>query len=459
MRQIVQTVFHWGAAIAVLTLGQLAASAGPARAAASSGCLAANRGDMNAEVAPGQGTLREIALDAGETLSIAVATSKSAAVVLVGGAGAPRTLHSGAAAPSLVFPVQEASTYAFQFTAESAAASVRVRCTSAEDAAARSAFLSRRNDILTAQEPDRARIDRPATPLPTPAQSPADLDNIGKPKPVALSISVSELAAAATPGAKPEPTILDFWFEGRFQPYETADVAGTPAEGNLGVMYVGSKYMIGPDIMIGALAQLDRADESAVRVGKEVSAEGWMAGPYASVRFGPGVIFDGRMAWGETDSGVAGLAVEPETMDRRLVRGTLRGTRQIGAWTLAPSVGVSYIEDTPRTPVASAEPQTIAPEAQGRIDVMPEVKRRFDVNSETFIEPRAAVGGFLSFDDLSKVNPAAAPPDLHMKAEAGVAIGVKDGMNLEAKGGVETGAEAQPDNWMGRLQLNMPLGK
>jgi hypothetical protein len=92
---------------------------------------------------------------------------------------------------------------------------------------------------------------------------------------------------------------------------------------------------------------------------------------------------------------------------------------------------------------------------------MPELKRRFDVDSETFIEPRAAVGGFMSFDDFSKINPATvtAAPDLHMKAEAGVAVGVKDGMNLEAKGGVESGGEAQPDNWMGRFQFNVPLNK
>jgi hypothetical protein len=421
--------------------------------------MAANRGDMNVDVAPGHGSTHEIKLDAGEMLSIAITTPKAASVVLVGGAGAPRTLHSGPATASLVFPAQEASAYAFQFTAESAAATVRVRCTSAADAAARSAFLSRRNDLLTAQEPDRIRIDRPNTPPPAPAESPADLDSLGKPKPAAVSISMSEIAAAANPGAKPEPSILDFWLEGRFQPYETADTAGAPGEGNLGVMYVGSKYMVGPDIMIGALAQLDRADETASRASTEVSAGGWMAGPYASVRFGPGVIFDGRMAWGETESGVAGLAVDPQTMDRRLVRGTLRGTRQIGAWTLAPSVGLSYLEDSPRTPAASAESQSLAPGAQGRIDVMPEVKRRFDVNSETFIEPRAAVGGFLSFDDFSKLNLAPAAPDLHMKAEAGVAVGVKDGMNLEAKGGVETGGEAQPDNWMGRLQLNVPLSK
>jgi hypothetical protein len=50
-------------------------------------------------------------------------------------------------------------------------------------------------------------------------------------------------------------------------------------------------------------------------------------------------------------------------------------------------------------------------------------------------------------------------PDLHWKAEAGVAVGVKDSMSLQATGGVETGGAAAADTWSGKLRLNMPLGK
>ncbi len=32
---------------------------------------------------------------------------------------------------------------------------------------------------------------------------------------------------------KHEPGILDFWFEGRYQPYEAADVSGVPMDGNM----------------------------------------------------------------------------------------------------------------------------------------------------------------------------------------------------------------------------------
>ncbi len=143
------------------------------------------------------------------------------------------------------------------------------------------------------------------------------------------------------------PGILDFWFEGRYQPYEAADVTGVPMDGNMSVMYAGTKYMFGPDIMLGALAQFDAAQEIAIKNRGSMSGSGWMTGPYTSIRFGPGVVFDGRMAWGtaETDGGY--LEDGGETSERRLVRGTLRGSRQYSGWTVTPSVGMSYLEDKP----------------------------------------------------------------------------------------------------------------
>ena len=310
------------------------------------------------------------------------------------------------------------------------------------------------------------RIDRPqSAPVTTKVEGigeNADGETVGKPQNATLSVSVSEIAAGGGPTKKHDPGILDFWFEGRYQPYEAADVSGTPMDGNMSVMYAGTKYMFGPDIMIGALAQFDATQEIATRNGGSLSGSGWMTGPYTSIRFGPGVVFDGRMAWGtaETDGGY--LENGGETSDRRLVRGTLRGSKQFSGWTVTPSVGMSYLEDKPLNPsLGGAEaPSTVG---QGRLEVMPEVKRRFSVNETTYVEPKAAAGGFVAFDDLSKLNhalPYGEIPDVQMKAEAGVAMGVKDGLNVEAKGGVETSATPDTrDTWSGRFQLNMPLNK
>ena len=99
----------------------------------------------------------------------------------------------------------------------------------------------------------------------------------------------------------------------------------------------------------------------------------------------------------------------------------------------------------------------------GKVEVLPEVSKRFAVDDVTFIEPRAAVGAFVGFDDLQALNPtvpSVRPTDVQLKAEAGVAYGVKDGSSLQATGGVESGTTTTvPQNWTGRLQLNVPLGK
>ena len=325
------------------------------------------------------------------------------------------------------------------------------------------AFRERRSDILRSQDPDRVKIDRPSSPAVPKIEGigEGDLDDTGKPPNATLSVSVSEITAAADRAKKKDPGILDFWFEGRYQPYSAADVTGTPMDGNMSVMYAGTKYMFGPDIMLGALAQFDATQEFAEKSHGSMTASGWMTGPYTSIRFGPGVVFDGRMAWGTAETS-GGYFPEGETSERRLVRGTLRGSRDISGWTVTPSVGMSYLEDKPtnQNPTSSESGATVS---QGRLEVMPEIKRRFPVNETTFVEPRAAAGGFVAFDDLSKLNhalPYGQVPDVQMKAEAGVALGVKDGMNVEAKGGVETSATPDTrDTWSGRLQLNVPLSK
>jgi hypothetical protein len=178
-----------------------------------------------------------------------------------------------------------------------------------------------------------------------------------------------------------------------------------------------------------------------------------------SVRFGRGFVFVGRASWGTAQDLPTGTVVDTTSTNRSLVRGTLRGTREVAGWTVTPSVGLSYVEDTTLEATAYSDG---APAGTGRLDVLPEVKRRYNLNSEAYVEPRVAAGGFLSFDDISRVAPgglSVADPDLRWKAEAGVAVGVKDSMSLQATGGVETGGATAEDTWSGKLQLSVPFNK
>lgn len=422
---------------------------------ASTGCSAANRGALDMQVPAGGHAARQAVLAQGETLTLNVSTQGKAAVTVSIDGGDVRTLHSGRAS-AVVFAAPSSTSYGFRLDADEAAnAGIIITCSSVAKADAERALIDRRKTFLAARDPDRIRIDR----APTQAKAidsftPATTDG-ALPREVTTSVSLSELAAAMNLGHQHDPSILDFWFEGR---YTTYDLDARRDDGNFSVMYFGTKYMLGPDIMLGYLAQFDQAVEQS-RVNGGMSASGWMAGPYMSVRFGHGVVFDGRAAWGTADNVPNGVMLDTASADRKLVRGTLRGTRQMGGWTVAPSVGLSYVEDTPA--FQSAAFSDVSPSGTGRLDVLPEVKRRFSLDSDTYVEPRIAAGGFLSFDDINRLGPRGftmTDPDLHWKAEAGVALGVKDSMNLQATGGVETGGAAATDTWSGKLQLNMPLG-
>jgi hypothetical protein len=137
--------------------------------------------------------------------------------------------------------------------------------------------------ILTSgmkRDPDRIRLDRAPTPVANVGErlaSTVDLDENGNPRQVAFSVSVSEITATA--GKKPEPGLVDLWVEGRMENYAATGTGLGASNGNLGILYFGTRSMIGPDILVGALAQLDRGVETARYMPSEIAASGWMARP------------------------------------------------------------------------------------------------------------------------------------------------------------------------------------
>lgn len=440
-----------GALIAAATI-----TVGGTDALASAGCTAANSGSLNADLSPAATITRQLALDVGDTLNISASGPRST-VALVSGAGAPLTLIGGGSVTATSFRAPQADTYTLRLSAgPDGSATVRISCTSAQAAAADAAFLARRNDLVKAQEPDRIRLDR-APNADKPLASTVDLDENGNPRQVAFSVSLSEITAAAQQGKKPQPGLVDLWLEGRMENYAATgnDLAGN---GNLGILYFGTRSMIGPDILLGALAQLDRGVETARYAPSEIEASGWMAGPYLSMKLLSGVTFDGRAAWGETENADRAAEMGETLTNRRLVRAKLTGTREVEGWKVAPSVGLVYLEDAVRDDTTGATKAA----GTGRVEVLPEVSRRFAIDGDTFIEPRAAVGGFVGFDEFSALKTATVTTgnaaDMHLKAEAGVVLGAKEGSSLQATGAVEGASSATPESWSGRLQLKVPLG-
>jgi hypothetical protein len=222
-------------------------------AMAADGCVAANRGALDAGVAAGSAVSRPIELNAGDLITF---TTSGASIALTGGLGAPATLVGGQAAAQSSFKAPTGGVYVFRFAATAdVAGKVRAVCLSTQTEAANAAFLQRRQAVLNERDPDRLRIDRAPTPIANPDKplsSNVSVGDDGRAKGVEFSVSLSEITAAAQGNKKVDPGIMDFWLEGRMQNYESG---GLDSGGNLGVLYLGTRSMLSPSSTVASRAR------------------------------------------------------------------------------------------------------------------------------------------------------------------------------------------------------------
>ena len=240
------------------------------------------------------------------------------------------------------------------------------------------------------------------------------------------------------------------WRSERFTP----GPQGLEIDGNASGVEIGVNYKLRSAILIGALAQFDPAGEALFGSQRSLSDRSWMAGPTTTVHFAPGLTLEARAAWGMAEGGADDLAGAEPGAQRRLVSARLANLHAYGAWRFTPSVNITRLWDG-LTHVPAELPHTAG---TARVDFAPEIAYRFDFARSAFIEPKAVLGGFWTFDDLSRTAPGLGMhADPRLKAEAGVTFGVVDGPKLQALGGVEGGDAATPNVWTGRLQFSVPL--
>jgi hypothetical protein len=254
-----------------------------------------------------------------------------------------------------------------------------------------------------------------------------------------------------------QPSGTELKLQWRSERY-TPGPQGLEIDGNASGVEIGVKYKMKSAILIGALAQFDPAGEALFGSQGSLSDHSWMAGPTTTIRFAPGLTLEARAAWGIAESGADDLAATGPGAQRRLLSARLANPHAYGAWRFTPSINVSQLsqELLPATGAAPAELPHMTGTA--RVDVAPELAYRFDFARSAFIEPRAVLGGFWTFEDLSKTAPGLVMhAEPRLKAEAGVTFGVIDGPKLQALGAVEGGDAATPDVWTGRLQFSVPL--
>ena len=76
----------------------------------------------------------------------------------------------------------------------------------------------------------------------------------------------------------PVKSPFDIWAEGSFARFEDGSEA-SQREGHWGVLFVGADYRVSPDLLIGALASFDDAQQDLTGLASKARSTGWMVGP------------------------------------------------------------------------------------------------------------------------------------------------------------------------------------
>ena len=443
----------------VTTLG------GAADAAPDADCRAVDRGALSVDVGSGASATRRLTLKAGDALTFGFHSVPGplGCLTLAEGAGSPRLLLAGPSGTSVSFVAPSRGLFVFQFAAEGAeAASFTASCVPAQTALRASAGSGsaaprgaakpatetwNRGHTLQAEEPAQVALEAG--------------DAATRPRSEGPALAPLAAQRDATAGSMPsQATTLALKMQWRDQRYAAAGGPDGPEiDGNASGVDVGLNYTLKPHIMVGALAQFDRAGETVRGVSRSLLDQGWMVGPVTTAQFAPGLSLEGRAAWGIAENAADELATRAPGTQRRTVSARLANTQSFGALRVTPSISVNHLQETQHgvsaSPTEALMPHTVG---SGRVDLGPEVAYRIDLAGATFIEPKAAFGGFWGIDSLSKLAPGAAPQvDARLKAEAGVTLGMVNGPKVQAAGGVEEGDGTARDVWSGRLQLSVPL--
>lgn len=302
-------------------------------------------------------------------------------------------------------------------------------------------FFDARAEIVLSHGPSgQRRIDRlngivPATGSPASALM-GLMPMVTGGGPRSLSGSLGAIEQAVTDRAEPAP--FDIWFEGTLGLY-----ASDSGAGSFGVAYLGADYLVSPDLLVGALFQLDQVGFDASTGDASAEGTGWMIGPYVTGRLGDSLYFDVRAAAGRSTNSLSPYGTYTDEVDasRWLVDASISGQWSDGTWTFEPAARLSYFEETSDEYTDSLGiyvPSVTS--GTGQLALGPALSYRFVTDGEVEVVTGARLDGVLDFsvEDSSPVYDGA-----HAELEASIDLSLPGGARLGAS--VDVGGFGEGD--------------
>ena len=207
------------------------------------------------------------------------------------------------------------------------------------------------------------------------------------------------------------------------------------------VGYAGAHYFVTADVIIGALAQLDYAQEDNDVTGSKADGLGWMIGPYLAAKLPDHpLFFEARLAWGQSDNSIAPTGGTEDDFDttRWLAVAKLSGAFEIKSITIKPSVQVSYFNQKQHSYVDSSS-TTISSETTevGELRWGPTFSTTIETDDGLFITPSLGVHGIWNFSADEAATTTGTLPgteDVRSTVDAGLGISNARGLAFNVTG-------------------------
>ncbi len=274
------------------------------------------------------------------------------------------------------------------------------------------------------------------------------------------------LAARRGPAGAPRFNPFDLWIEGKYNSFRDSR-SNNDLDGHFGLLSVGADYVLNPSLLVGTVVQFDSMRQRSALQSSDVRGEGWMLGPYATIRLTEHMFWQARAAWGRSSNEVSPFLTYTDKFetDRWLVSSTLTGRWSFGPWVLKPSASVAYMEDVARSYTDTFG--AVIPDVKtrlGQAKAGPEVGYRYQVSPDLILEPRAGLqviwnfAGDTTASGFGQINGEnVGPVGVRGRAEVGLRASTPAGIGLDLSGSYDGIGSRGYDAVTGKATIRVPF--
>ncbi len=261
---------------------------------------------------------------------------------------------------------------------------------------------------------------------------------------------------------QPNTYALDLWVQGNYTSFDEGATGGR-SDGRFSVLYVGMDYVLSPGILVGALFQYDHMKEYSADLGTETEGNGWMAGPYVTLRLTDNIFVQARAAWGTSKNNISPFLTYINSFDtkRWLVEGSMQGRWTNGKWSFSPKASIAFIEEDQNGYTDSMgfviSGQTVK---LGQARFGPRVGYLIQARDGTQFEPFVGLEGIWNFEQ-SGTNLVAATLASQEEFRAKVDLGLRAltvyGLGIDVLASYDGIGAKDYDAFTGEVRLSFPL--